>query len=68
LARETSKRSSADDVALVGHAGAAAILLLLVVKLRGGGRDDLMAPPRRKPRRLSGEELDSLTALVGRGE
>lgn len=49
---------------------AAALLLLavLALKLRGpGGRTDLTGPRKPRPRRLSREEMDSLTALVAGG-
>lgn len=56
------------DPWLLAPAGAV-LLLVLALKLRGpGGGRDLTGPPRRKPRHLSHEELDRLTALVGRGE
>ena len=48
-------------------AAAMAVLFALILKLAGGGRGDLIAPPKRKPRRLSAEELDGLTELVGQG-
>jgi hypothetical protein len=54
--------------ALLIAAAAGAALLLLVAKLRGGGRGDLLGPPRARPRRLSREELDRMTELIGRGE
>lgn len=53
--------------ALLLAAAAGAALIALALRLRGGGRGDLTGPPRRKPRRLSRQELDELTALVGRG-
>lgn len=57
------------DPWLYAVAGAGLLLLLaLALKLRGPrNRTDLTGPPGRKPRRLSREELDDLTALVGRG-
>lgn len=53
---------------LILAAAGVAVLLLLFLKLRGGRPRDLLGPPKRKPRHLPGEELDRLTALVGRGE
>ena len=53
---------------ILAAAGAAVLLLLLFLKLGGGGRRDLLGPPKRKPRKLSNEELNRLTELVGRGE
>lgn len=55
------------SVLLLAAAGAA-VLILLVLKFRGRRPRDLLGPPRRKPRHLPGEELERLTALVGRGE
>lgn len=53
--------------ALLLFAAAAVGLFLLALKLLGrGGRGDLTGPAG--PRHLSNEELDRLTALVGRGE
>ena len=49
-------------------AGAILILAMLALKLRGPlGRTDLTGPRKPKPRRLSRDEMDRLTALVGGG-
>lgn len=53
--------------ALLLAAAAASVLLMLVARLRGGRRRDLLGPPGRRPRKLSGEELDRMTHLVGQG-
>lgn len=54
------------SILLLSAAGAAA-LLVLALRLRGPRRGDPTAPPKPKPRHLPHEELDELTALVGRG-
>jgi hypothetical protein len=49
-------------------AGATLILAVLALKLRGPlGRTDLTGPRKPNPMRLSRDELDRLTALVGGG-
>lgn len=53
--------------ALLLAAAAALGLVLLALRLRGGGHGDLTGPPGSKPKHLSHDELDRLTALVGRG-
>jgi hypothetical protein len=56
------------DPWLVAAAATALLLAALALKLRGPrNRTDLTGPSKRKPRRLSHEELDRLTALVGSG-
>ena len=56
--------------ALLLSAGLAGmVLILLARRLRGAGnRSDLTAPRKPKPRRLSRQEVDELTALIGGGQ